>query len=236
MPRITVTVPENVEEWLDSEADRLGWSKSKAGGRCIEMMHDESGRIDVMQSESESDADVHQVDARLDDLEERVDELEDRMAKLEGGKSPLPDATLSEDDSARVGDSRGDMTNTPRKSPREPGPTAPAEGRDVDADTLLDDYRAWLEAEDKPPKTTHGRGAVVDALRHLRQNGKSDTSEVQNAVYPAYTDDWTNARTMWNSIDRYMKELPGFEHGYGSWDYAGDDDLRAVLGEHTDGR
>ncbi|POG57248.1 hypothetical protein [Haloferax marisrubri] len=74
MGRITVNVPDPVEEWLEAESERLGWSKSKTGGECIKLIHSESNHITPHQTASEPDQDIQQ---RLRELERRVDELED---------------------------------------------------------------------------------------------------------------------------------------------------------------
>ncbi len=102
---------------------------------------------------------------------------------------------------------------------------------EADAD-LAGEVRAHLEAEALPPKTAHGRAAVVDVFRYLRANGTVETSEIQEAVYAEYTDEWGSARTMWNALDRYLEDVPGVEKGgYGEWAYAGDDAVRAALAE-----
>ncbi len=104
---------------------------------------------------------------------------------------------------------------------------------DADED-LADELRAYLERNEMAPKTTHGRGAVVDTFRYLREHGTTDTSELQDAVYANYTDNWSDKRTMWNAIDRHLNndDIPGIQKGgYGEWEYAGDDAVRAALDE-----
>ncbi|MFD1525729.1 MULTISPECIES: hypothetical protein [Halolamina] len=99
-----------------------------------------------------------------------------------------------------------------------------------ESDTLPEDVRDYLEREDVPPKTEHGRSAVVDVFRFLREHGTAKTGEIQDAVYPDYTEEWGSARTMWNALDRYLPDVPGVEKGgYGEWEYTGDDDVREEL-------
>jgi len=119
------------------------------------------------------------------------------------------------------------------ETPAEP-PTTDADAESADtraeSDTLAEDVRAFLEREDVPPKTEHGRSAVVDVFRYLREHGTAKTGEIQEAVYPEYADEWGGARTMWNALDRYLPDVPGVEKGgYGEWAYTGDDDVREQL-------
>jgi len=122
----------------------------------------------------------------------------------------------------------GDATEpTPDPRNAESGRT-----RDESDDALAERVREYLETNDIPPKTEHGRDAVVDVFRYLREHGASKTGEIQDVVYPAYAEEWGSARTMWNALDRYLKngEIPGVEKGgYGEWEYAGDEDVREVL-------
>jgi len=122
-----------------------------------------------------------------------------------------------------VSDDTAEPTPAPRNA--ESGRTR-AESEDV----LAEQVREYLETNDVPPKTEHGRGAVIDVFRHLREHGASKTGEIQDAVYPEYADKWGSARTMWNAIDRYLADVPGVEKGgYGEWEYAGDGSVRDTL-------
>jgi len=131
-----------------------------------------------------------------------------------------------EDAATTAGD---DDTAEPTANPRnvESGRT-----RDESDGDLAERVREYLETNDIPPKTEHGRDAVVDVFRYLREHGASKTGEIQDAVYPAYAEEWGSARTMWNALDRYLKngETPGVEKGgYGEWEYAGDESVREAL-------
>lgn len=105
MPRITVNVSEEVEEWIESEADALDGSKAQIGGHCITVMYNTVDHINlhqntVHQTASDSDDDLS---ARLDDLEERVDELEKSQDKQTTG-STSSTAPLDTDQSVIAGD------------------------------------------------------------------------------------------------------------------------------------
>lgn len=100
----------------------------------------------------------------------------------------------------------------------------------AESDDLAGEVRQYLEDTDTPPKTAHGRSAVIDVFRYLRGEGTAKTGAIQDAVYPEYADEWGSARTMWNAIDRYLEDVPGIEKGgYGAWTYTGDADVREEL-------
>jgi len=95
---------------------------------------------------------------------------------------------------------------------------------------LADAVRTYLEANDIPPKTDHGRGAVIDVFRYLREHGTTKTGAIQDAVYPEYEDSWSTPRTMWNAVDRHLEAVPGIEKGgYGKWTYTGDESVRETV-------
>lgn len=119
------------------------------------------------------------------------------------------------------------------RSGETPADTTNAEsGRTRDeSEDLAEDVRRYLEETDTPPKTDHGRSAILDVFRYLREHGTTKTGEIQDAVYPEYTDEWGSARTMWNALDRYLGDVPGIaKGGYGEWTYTGDDVVREELG------
>jgi hypothetical protein len=107
------------------------------------------------------------------------------------------------------------------------GPSRPESEGD-----LADAVRTYLEANDIPPKTDHGRGAVIDVFRYLREHGTTKTGAIQDAVYPEYEDSWSTPRTMWNAVDRHLEAVPGIEKGgYGKWTYTGDESVRETVRE-----
>lgn len=119
-------------------------------------------------------------------------------------------------------DTRGDTP--PTDTGAESADTRP------ESDTLAEDVSAYLEREDVPPKTEHGRSAVVDVFRYLREHGTAKTAAIQDAVHPEYAEEWSTGRTMWNALDRYLPDVPGVEKGgYGEWEYTGDDAVREQL-------
>lgn len=123
-----------------------------------------------------------------------------------------------------------DTVQTPTPTPNAESEDTRGDDGDDDDDDLAEDVRAYLDRNDVPPKTDHGRAAVVDVFRYLREQGTAKTGDIQDAVYPAYSDDWSDKRTMWNALDRYLDRVPGVEKGgYGEWTYAGDESVRETL-------
>jgi hypothetical protein len=50
----------------------------------------------------------------------------------------------------------------------------------------------------------------------LANEGELATKELQNRLYEDYADDYSSPRTFWNSISRYVEQVDGVEHPYGS--------------------
>jgi len=141
-------------------------------------------------------------------------------------------------------DTAGDRT--PARERPEDGATStrsepdPTPGEDTNAEhaaltgdeDLRESVRAYLDANDLPPKTAHGRAAVLDVFQYLRDHGQAKTGAIQDAVHPEYSDEWSTGRTMWNALDRHLENVPGVKKaGYGEWGYAGDEDVRELVQE-----
>lgn len=114
---------------------------------------------------------------------------------------------------------RGEQTPTERTEN-----DAPESGGELPAD-IESALREFLE--DRAPRSSHGKEIVVDVLKELRQNGPMRTADLQEAVYEGYEEHYEGPRNLWNSIGRYLDDIPGFtKPGYGEWGYAGDDEIR----------
>lgn len=105
MPRITVNISEEVEDWIESEADALGVSKAQAGGHCIKVMqntvdHINLHRSTVEQTVSQSDENLR---ARLNELEQRVDDLEGSQEEQTTGSAPSAKPPFESDQSVIAG-------------------------------------------------------------------------------------------------------------------------------------
>lgn len=125
-------------------------------------------------------------------------------------------------DTAEGGDERGTSAE----------PAGPPEPRTRDEETLPADIEEGLRRylENRPPKSAHGKEIVVEAMKELRRNGPMKTAKLQEAVYPGYEEHYSGPRVLWNSVGRYLEDIPGFEKPeYGKWDYAGDKAAREGL-------
>jgi DNA-binding Lrp family transcriptional regulator len=126
-------------------------------------------------------------------------------------------------------------------APSETGaPTTPdTTEADTDSVTARDDelvgaVRAFLA--DQPPRTSHGTDAVLDVFQLLRERGTMKTGALKDALHETYADRYGSKRAMWESVSRYLDDVPGVEKGgYGEWAYAGDEATRAAVDGTTAG-
>jgi hypothetical protein len=217
MERLTVSITEDQYQRLEAEADNRGVSKSAVLREWLTTLHN---------SGEESGEDFTRVVNRLDDLEAEIGKLRGEI-----GPSRQPEPTEPPAGKAAVAPAPSGEDFTIEGDPSGEDFTTTEESVDEDLAGAVRDY---LEVEDLPPKTSHGRGAVVDVFRTLRAEGELATSELQDTVFEDYQDDWSTARTMWNAVDRHLEAVPGIEKaGYGSWRYEGDEAVRAAVGAHS---
>jgi hypothetical protein len=72
--------------------------------------------------------------------------------------------------------------------------------------------------EQGPPNRPHGKEAISAIWDTLREAGECEVAELKAAGIEAAADSYPNARVMWNSLDRYLEDLPGAtKSGYGEW-------------------
>lgn len=95
---------------------------------------------------------------------------------------------------------------------------------------LADAVREYLDANDIPPKTTHGRDAVIDVFRYLQEHETAKTGDIKSALASKHVDHYSNEKAMWESVRRYLEDIPGVDKpGRGEYEYAGDDAVRETL-------
>jgi hypothetical protein len=78
----------------------------------------------------------------------------------------------------------------------------------------------WLWLEDRPPTKSHGRQATADVFRALLEaDGRPvESSELKEVVYRGREEKWSTERAAWESVRRYLGDLPGVESsGGGEW-------------------
>lgn len=169
--------------------------------------------------------------SRLEKLERDVEMLAEHDPEL---LDELRDVVCADAESGReTGETPSEVSDDQRVGQAPGGRTSPeraAEGSD-ETDTLITDLRAHLDAVDATPKTEHGRDALVDVVRHLREHGTMKTAELKKALYAEYGEHYGSDRAMWESIRRYLEDTPGVDTdaGYGKYGYDGDDAVREAL-------
>jgi predicted transcriptional regulator len=167
--RFSVSVDDELAEWIEETAEERGVSKAKVIRDAIE-----TATVTGLVQRDEAMAEGS-------DLADRVADLEVRVATLE--EHPGEDVEEVEDDSSGI----------------------------------VAAFEEQLQG--RPPTTDHGRKAVVRIFSLLLEDGPMQTSELREAVYPTVEEEYENAESMWQSIRRYLNDLPGVEHiGYGEWD------------------
>lgn len=133
-------------------------------------------------------------------------------------------------------DSSDTMSETSSVAPVQTRDESPEMGAETDTaelperGELADEVFDHLEETNSPPKTSHGRLAIVDIFAALREHGTLSTGDLKGMVYPNYTDHWSSAKIMWESLSRHFGNVPGIEKGgYGEWEYTGDEPVREAL-------
>lgn len=168
MPRVTVQISDDADDWLNAEKERTGKSKAKLGGECIELIHSEVAHIE----EARSDVIQPESDSRLDELEERVAELE---ARIEG--SPMAherDARAEAGQAAdgRASDGPSDVEN------QNPSERAVSGSERVAIDEVLSE---WVpEGEVNAERARKEATRAVEWLRE--QGGRHKRTEITNAL------------------------------------------------------
>ena len=61
----------------------------------------------------------------------------------------------------------------------------------------------------QPPTTDHGKEAVTRVFELLLDEGKLSSKELRQQLYPEFEDNFANADSMWQSIQRYLTDLDG---------------------------
>lgn len=188
MPRITVHVSDDADEWLTNEKRRTGTSKAKLGGECIELIHSDVQHIE------EARSDVLQTDSHL---AERVDELEARLSEIEDAVN-APSEEDAEDDRAAASGGReesDDQSDTPEQKSHS-GPRGASES-DGDLDDILTgvyDGRERREAR---------REAGRAALQWLREQDEYQSAKnFKKALHPEHSTNGESADTWWRKNAR----------------------------------
>ena len=74
--------------------------------------------------------------------------------------------------------------------------------------------------------------AIMTVWDRLREVETAETAELRECTYERHEDAYASAESLWQSIQRYLTDVPGVEKAeYGEWRYAGDETVRETLSE-----
>jgi len=152
--------------------------------------------------------------------EHHPDLLEElRDAVCENGQ---PEDIAINDSSSLSGDSNRGRGEADRTSVSPSSDKPEGTGSDYTYDELQSELQEWLE--DRPPRTPHAKKAMVRIFELLYENQTMGTGELKEEVYSLVGDEYDNKKAMWDSLNRYLKDVPGIEDaGYAQFGYAGDE-------------
>lgn len=82
----------------------------------------------------------------------------------------------------------------------------------------------------RPPQSDYAEAAVLTTFQRLRAVEDAKTGDLQAFVFEHHGEHYDSAHSLWQSIQRYLEDIPGIEKaGYGRWTYAGDEVVRDGL-------
>lgn len=204
MEPITLRLPSDLLETLDTEAEDVGFSSRSEYIRHLLQNRDEivSGTLIETDQNTSGIEDLEQ----LGELSQQVSDLEDRLASLEGDVDEIRSA--------------------PAEGHSSSGPSAPSEPQDSGgspAEPVSPLLEQWLE--DQGPQSEDARSIMLEAARILEEEGRLSASELRERLYEQYPDAYSSAGTLWSStVERLYKEAPGFGRPeYGTYAFDGED-------------
>lgn len=228
MPRITVNVSEDLEAWVEDEAERLDRSKAEMGGRCIELIHGEVGHINPKHADSElQQSDVDQ------ELRQRLDDVEERLAELEAATPTDSPPEPAQDPNPSPQQETSHDATAPRETTPDAGGGDDGEQGRAGVPLRADSVRAQAE-EAVQAAEVPGRAAGVERTRreallwawdYLREHEHAKSSEIANATFGAF---WSESRLNYSSSSRYP--------GYNLWDNYLRNQLAELPGVEAPGR
>jgi len=188
----TVRLPDDLAEAVAEAADDTERSQSEY------IRH-------VLRTHFDSKPNTGGGDARLAELETRVEDLESRFEAKEADTGAGGEG---------VDAWREVVSDTDGADDRDED----AGGREVDTDAEAVRAAVREAIGDGPPRKSHAREALVDAVALLADRGALATGDLKDELYPRYEAEYSTKRTMWNSLDRHLDGLPGVHKPeYGTW-------------------
>jgi hypothetical protein len=232
MPRITLRLDERHVDLLEEREAEDDTNRS-AAARAILDEYEER-----MNSSHDEYEDVHTPEC--EELIQRVSDVEARLAELEpeGGAAATSASAgrPSPDETAPPLEDVGNTGEEPNAvSDRESAETSePVDSVEIDWQSDEGELHArvtdWID--EHPPRKQHGKRALLAVWSALREREVAATAELKAAGMDAAGDAYESEKSLWESLGRYLEDVPGVEKGgYGEWEYAGDDIAREELEE-----
>lgn len=76
------------------------------------------------------------------------------------------------------------------------------------------------------------QAAIMTVWDRLREVETAETAALREYTYQQHGDAYASAESLWQSIQRYLTDVPGIEKaGHGKWQYAGDETVEEALSE-----
>lgn len=95
---------------------------------------------------------------------------------------------------------------------------------------LVEAVRTYLETNEIPPETDHGRELIIDTHQYLRKHERAKTREIREGLAPDHADRYSDEADMWNSVSQYVEDIPWIEAvGENEWVYTSDQDVRETI-------
>ncbi|GGN27013.1 CopG family ribbon-helix-helix protein [Halarchaeum nitratireducens] len=247
----TLRLPAETWEELDAEAGEYGYrNRSEYVRNLIENRQVILDEHELNTPSGECVQSEHGLED-VADLVERVAELEERLNDLDAEPTRREDQEPRDaTDSAQSDTSQETRTTTRRQTarqseaqeseePPQDGVYDPASEFDdtsgdveeaEEPDELVQAFRRSLESRN--PQKRHAKDAIATVFTIVRDRGPISTGDLKSELYAEYGDRYANEKGMWESLRRYLEEMPGIENaGYGEWGYEGDDAVRDALNQ-----
>jgi hypothetical protein len=206
MPRLTVSLDDDQDDWLEAEADRRDRSKAHVMRQLIDAHR--TGEVST---------DAHHPADDVADLRERVSTLEDRLAELESADdvdaepqaptAPTPDATRE------AGAGVSDASPTPDEEPH----SVPSDAETSDRVRAAVDAVAegWADSGDRLEARKAAARAVLEYALEDGAVGKSEEGRELHDKHPVMGqnfDTWwrKNVRPVLNEYGEYSQGAHGY--------------------------
>jgi Arc/MetJ-type ribon-helix-helix transcriptional regulator len=234
MEPITLRLPSELLEELDSEAEDAGFSSRSEYIRHLLLNRDQLSQLltsDIDPATYRGDS--SDLEPTVDDLVGQISEMRDRLDQVESEVEDLQASseqdeeqltTLSVDteaDSTKQSQESNDASSQSEsdedsESDSESGGEAVQSDPGEEVFTLLGD---WLETNG--PQKEVVQEIMIEAAKILAEDGPLRTGEIRDELVDRYPDAYESADGLWHStVGRLQDETPGFGRPeYGTYDF-----------------